>query len=504
MDINISITLDINKDIDKDFLNWHNATKLHDTGNQNIKEALLTGYFITVHGINEFYKKQYEYDMKGMCDMAAKEQLEKVMKEKDQITAQYKKRVEGLLKENDDLEVNIQNLTAKSFKQKEELEKDLVAFYKEKHAKESQLMEIQKDVEVKSVLLQLEKLQEENQSLKENNVFTIENHKVHESNKLRLIEDRYHVEISSLREGKDAMIQEIEYYRNLVEEKDLLLKESFKNETKDKVLTLENIIQQKDAELRTLKTCNFVKGITGENLILSFLRENYTRNEVIHTGKTAHEGDMQFLDPKDNTLMVIESKYKQSISKDDIDKFCRDVSHVSQKDGGGMCVGGVFISLLTRNIPGKGDIHFETVANVPVMYVGFTHPDEFNTSFKRYFDMFVSLCKFHNAQDAKQTSLSEFIDELNFYFNLIMKNKTRIEDFKTNCLLKMNKFVLDLETDNKVMLSRVEAILQKNNGLKYKGMHSCGVCGEGFSNKRLLTKHTKTCTININTNNIRE
>jgi hypothetical protein len=500
MNVTISVLLDVNRDIDRDFVNWKNSLQAdnEDVRNEKMRDALLTGYFITVNGINEFYKKKYDTDMKSMCDIETQVQLQKAWEQKDQIELQYKKRIENLLRENDDLESSIQNLRNKNSKQKEELNTDLCNFYEELHAKETHLLQIQKDAEVKALFMELQRAQEEIKFLSTSNSSILNKQKEQESNKLHLIQERFEVEISTLRESKTTMMHEIEYYRNLVEEKDLILKESFKSETKDKVLALEGIIQQKDAELRTLKTCNFVKGITGENIILSFLRENYTKHEVVHTGKAAHEGDMQFIDPIDNTITVIESKYKQTISKDDVDKFCRDVSHVSQKDGGTKCVGGVFVSLLTRNIPGKGDIHFETIANVPVMYVGFGHPDEFNISFKRYFEMFMSMCKYHKTQDAKQTSLTEFMEELNFYFNMLMKNKTRIEEFKTNCLLKMNKFVTDTETDNKLILSRVEGILQKNNGLKYKGMHSCSVCGEGFSNKRLLTKHTKTCGMTIN------
>jgi hypothetical protein len=66
-----------------------------------------------------------------------------------------------------------------------------------------------------------------------------------------------------------------------------------------------------------------------------------------------------------------------------------------------------------------------------------------------------------------------------------------------NNLTKINKFVCDIETDNKVILNRLEDMLKKNNSLKFKNMNACERCGEIFSNKRLLTKHVKTCGENI-------
>jgi hypothetical protein len=137
--------------------------------------------------------------------------------------------------------------------------------------------------------------------------------------------------------------------------------------------------------------------------------------------------------------------------------------------------------------------------------VGFSSVDEFNVYFGRYFEMFNEMSRFWMSAcggNNKQSSLEQLMDELNFYFGILVKNKTRVEDFKANCLTKINKFVGDIETDNKVILDRFEGILKKNNSMKNislrggsstQAVHVCDKCGGKFEGKRMLNKHAKTC-----------
>lgn len=482
MDVSFVITCDINKPQEASLFTWLSQLDV-DVKQQRIKDALLTGYYVMESGITEYYQHLYDHHLKEICEKDMMTKLCNVEQEKNDITAKlmcekealqndYEGRLNMFARLNRELQERLEWFSKENLRIKEET----VAYYEDKMNKQIALTDIENKTKHQELVSLVSRLQDELKSVRDEESV------------------KYRMEIDMLKSQYHNEKQETEYFKKLMEEKDIQLKDAFKNETKERILNLEAIIQQKDAELATLKTCNFVKGMTGENLLMNFFREQYPKLMINHTGKTAHEGDIQLVDTMQDTIIVIESKYKQSIDRNDVEKFCRDVSNVSQKDTTStQCIGGLFVSLLTRNIPGKGDAYFEMIGNVPVMYVGFSNTEEFSVYFKRYVDMYFELCKFFKQQGAQKSSVNEVLEEVGFYFNMLVKNKTRIEDFKTNCLNKLNKFVTDIETDNKLLINRVEGVLKKNNSLKYDNVHCCERCGEIFSNKRLHNKHIKSC-----------
>jgi hypothetical protein len=491
MDIICTFAIDINNSLELSFLHWF--TKHQNDDKSKLKEAMLTGYFIIENGINDYYKNRFENELKDVSEKDMLCKIEKIEDEKKELNDDietlkhdYNRKINNLTRLNEDLQVRLEAISCQIETEALKIKDQTARYYEERSQKEIELMRLESTTTCKELEYQISRLTHELNDVKTTDKMVLD---VATNN----IQEKYQIEISLLKEQTDNANKQIEYFRKLTEEKDILLRDAFKNETKEKIASLESLISQKDTELATLKTCNFVKGMTGESIIASFLREYYPRNIIHNTGKTAHEGDIQMIDTKDDTLIVIESKYKQAIDKNDVEKFCRDVSTVSQKEGSTQCIGGLFVSLLTRNIPGKGDAYFELIGNIPVMYVGFSNTDEFNIFFKKYVDMFNELCKFHQQQGRQKSNIDDMLEEMNFFFNMLVKNKTRLEDFKANCVVKLNKFVSDIEGDNKLIISRLEDILKKNNSLKYKNMHCCDKCDEVFSNKRLLNKHMKTC-----------
>lgn len=496
MEICIKLTIDTNDLLQLDFLQWFSKCNNNKEHNK-IKEALLTGYFITENAINDYYKAKFETELKNVCDNDVVLKIKSIENEKQEITLKYSEdislyenKINNLRKVNEELQTTIDTITYQHKQHNDKMKKEIEDYFELKRQKELSLITLEKETICNHLQYKIDSLIEEINTLKDE-------HQKRSGEIIKNITNKYEIETKLLYEKNDVIIKQLEYFKTLSENKDNQLRDAFKNETKDKILQLEKILQQKETEIATLKTCNFVKGATGENIIINLLREYYPKNIIQHTGKIAHEGDIQMINSFDETLIVIESKYKQSIDKNDVDKFCRDISTVSQKQTSTQCIGGLFVSLLTRNIPGKGDAYFEMIGNIPVMYVGFSGLDEFTIYFKKYVDMFIELCRFYLNQGVQKSNIDEVLEEMNFYFNLLIKNKTRIEDFKTSCLTKINKFVCDIETDNKVILNRLEDMLKKNNSLKFKNMNACERCGEIFSNKRLLTKHVKSCGENI-------
>ena len=479
----IEVDINIDNDFEKEFIAWYDDCKRRgEEGEGDVRNAILTGYFIVSRGINEFYKRYYEHDFKAICEAQHLEKLRVAHHDIENVTKDYEGRLANLLEQKMELERRLYEYGDRMKEQKAMIEREFMEYYKEKKQKEVELVNLEKDKRIKDLEGQLGLVKRELEWQQDRR------------------DDVAELEVKTLHESKAALEQQVAYFKGLAEAKDEQLRSAFNNETLEKIAGLEKVIYQKDAELKTLKSCNFVKGMTGENVIMGFLKERYPKHDVIHTGKVAHEGDIHFVNGDIQTLVVVESKYKQSVTREDVDKFCRDVAGVAEKGGALKCIGGVFVSLLTRNIPSKGDVCFEMLGNVPVMFVGFSSVDEFNVYFGRLFEMFNELSRFWLSaccEDNKHSSLEELMDELNFYLGMLVKNKTRIEDFKTNCLTKINKFVGDVETDNKVILDRVEGLLKKNNSMRYeKGImrgHVCDKCGATFEGKRLLNKHMKTC-----------
>jgi hypothetical protein len=468
MEVSVNIQCDLNNEVEKSFVQWLHGPQVREDpqGPQRLKDAFLIGYYITVHGIHAFYKNYFETDFKSICQTELtrlereKEEFEKrVRYQFEQDTFIFEKRIEALRQEKDQLE-----------QQSQETVKQTASFCEQRYQGEMQLLKIE-----------------------------------HQST-LRELQSKFDVasnELSTMRTQERAaesqLFEQINYLKMMLQEKDERLHNAYTSEKKDRIQTLERLIEQKEAEIHTLKTCNYVKGNLGEQTIMNALREHYPRHDIKHTGKTACEGDIHMTDVTDGTLVLIESKYKQTIDKNDIDKFCRDVSAVSEKQTSTLCVGGVFVSLLTKNIPGKGDVYMDIIGGIPVLYIGFRNVEDFAAVFKRYMDMFLALTKFHMSQGVKESTLDELFNEINFYFNMIQKNKTRVEDFKKNTLTKLTKFIADVENDTKVLENRMEELLRKNNCLKYEtapasSSHVCTMCHVNFPNKRQLTMHVKQCS----------
>ncbi|MGV8130559.1 MAG: hypothetical protein ACP5N7_00485, partial [Candidatus Pacearchaeota archaeon] len=113
---------------------------------------------------------------------------------------------------------------------------------------------------------------------------------------------------------------------------------------------------------------NEEKGTAGENLIRELLSDMYPEAILEDVSGKAASGDILFKLHKLKCL--IEVKNKATLTKEDIDKFIRDINK-SHDEGSINC--GIFVSLQTNAFPGRSRISYQRdyICNTPVIYLHF-------------------------------------------------------------------------------------------------------------------------------------
>lgn len=119
---------------------------------------------------------------------------------------------------------------------------------------------------------------------------------------------------------------------------------------------------------------NMEKGNLGENFVENLLKDNTFSDAIIEdvSGKTG-AGDRLFKWRKLKCL--IEVKNKRKLTKDDMEKFTRDVTSSAESLN---INSGIFISLLTNEYPGRSReiIQIDFINNVPVIFIYVTDQNQ--------------------------------------------------------------------------------------------------------------------------------
>jgi hypothetical protein len=193
------------------------------------------------------------------------------------------------------------------------------------------------------------------------------------------------------------------------------------------------------------KSSNTEKGIIGENFIEQYLIDKFSNCKIINTSKETAKGDMLFSFDKIKTL--IESKNVQTLKKDDIDKFYRDIELRSSKNE---INSALLISLNDTNlINGKRHFHFEIKFNIPIIMISNTYN---NIDFIRFSILVINyLVKngFTNINQNNQTNdnkLIFIINSLNDIFNSFKLQLNYLDNDK-HLLLKMEESFRKREND---------------------------------------------------------
>lgn len=116
------------------------------------------------------------------------------------------------------------------------------------------------------------------------------------------------------------------------------------------------------------KSCvdNAAKGDFGETVVHNQIMHYFPHSIIEDTSGYTARADMLWKLHNDSFRALVEVKNVQNVRASDLSKFVRDIQ-VNTNDG--TCNCGLFVSLKTEYIPGKGQFHFEIINDVPVIYV---------------------------------------------------------------------------------------------------------------------------------------
>jgi hypothetical protein len=148
--LTVDIDIDIDNEFEKDFMCWHDNCKRN--GNEDdVRNALLTGYFIVSRGINEFYKRYYEHDFKAICEAEQVDKLNGAKRDLDNTRKEYESRLLNLQYEKEELERRLYEYTERMKEQKAIVEREYMEYYKDKKQKEIDLVNLEKDKNIKDL-----------------------------------------------------------------------------------------------------------------------------------------------------------------------------------------------------------------------------------------------------------------------------------------------------------------------------------------------------------------
>jgi hypothetical protein len=310
-------------------------------------------------------------------------------------------------------------------------------------------------------------------------------------------------EVSTLKETKEADVQlwreKWEETMALLESKDRDMSKYLETMTSEEFKTLKEQLQKKDAEIQILKSGNIIKGREGEMMIKESLQEHFTDWVFEYKGKTPHECDLHMTSVQDD-LVMIESKNKDAITKLDIDKFYNDIGYLAQQQR--PCLGAVFISIKTRNIPHKGSHRLEMVNKTPVLFMGFLNEEELRMYLPQHVKAFVQLC-YLMRQQMTDVNVDVLFQNMNQHFVSLVQEKTVIDKLKDQ-VQDMTKTIGDLEKMHQKTCQTLEQSLRQHNqfqpgalsgggGGAKKNVYQCTKCSECFTNKRACDTHMRGC-----------
>ena len=430
----------------QEFLSW-----VHDNPGQ-VDDVVALGYVLYKHGIMENFTSY----MSSKNDKGIQE-----------IIMKYKKELE-----------------AKDMDTSKKLE-SLTEFYKQQVSAKDTTIEMLKrqyeDIQTASKE-QLQMLQQHFQNALDGN----------EAFENRLQIEKLQCE-ATMYEKQVALVAELQHYKLLSENLKQEIQSYQDNLTSYKLQTLEKALQDKERMIEMMSKTNAAKGAYGENLVSNILREAFPKYSFTDMSGTDHMTDIHMKNEQGDVILV-ECKNKSNITKADIDKLYFDIEHVSKTKP---CTGAVFVSIHTRNIPGKGDTHFEMYKHTPVLFVGFQDQHECSTWLPKYVGILTGLAQYQqlqNKDDANIKSMNDILEKVKPMVDHMYRLRSCIEKMKHTYMQGMTATIVDMESECSKVIETIQNMLGKDLGMVVTLSDlQCHSCGKHFKNKAGYAAHTRSC-----------
>lgn len=248
----------------------------------------------------------------------------------------------------------------------------------------------------------------------------------------------------------------------------------------------------KDKEIESLKcqlsivqNTNSYKGEQGEQSVKDILRRNFIGYDITDTSSQGGMSDIHIFD-KNNSLVAIECKNKSTISTTDVTKSLQDIKHLKAKFPNSF-TGYFFVSMRSSNIPKKGDIFYEFIDDIPVIWYGCNNPNNFEQDVVN----FIKLLYCHKVRLPQKEEA--IILAINEHIKKVSEVKKQIDVVVNNIQVMQNSMV--------TIKTTIDWLFQEMYKLLGEPMttntHMCPHCNIEYKRKGDLQKHINSKHANL-------
>jgi len=233
-------------------------------------------------------------------------------------------------------------------------------------------------------------------------------------------------------------------------------------------------IQNLKSQLTVIQNTNIYKGEQGEKTITDILQSNFIGYEIKDTSSQTNFADIHLID-RNGFMIAIESKNKATISTQDVTKSIKDITNLKTKFQDKF-VGYIFVSLRSQNIPKKGDIYYEIIENIPIIWYGTQANSQL---FEHDIINLIKLLYMHPRTSSSNENI--YISYLNEHIKNINNVRKTIEVLKTN-ITSLKTTIDNMYEDLQNLVSKEQVVLS----------HSCPYCDAIYKRKGDLQRHITT------------